>query len=178
MKAIIILTAFFLCMALNSFAQLYTTKNGFIGFYSKTPFEDIVAENNQVYAIMEASKKTIAFSVLLRGFQFKKELMQQHFNEDYVESDKYPKATFTGSFTGADLSKQGIYDVKVKGVIMLHGVSKPFTTNATISVEEKGFHLVSSFDLLPGDFNIRVPSLVRDKIAKQIHVEVNSKLSR
>lgn len=177
MKLIIIITTFFLCFALSSFAQLYTTRNGFIGFYSKTPFEDIVAENNQVYAIMEVSKKTIAFSVLLRGFQFKKELMQQHFNEDYVESDKYPKATFTGSFTGADLSIQGTYDVKVSGVISLHGVSKPFVTNATISVEEKGFHLVSAFDLLPGDFNIRVPSLVKDKIAKQIHVEVNSMLS-
>ncbi len=177
MKATIILTAFFFCMALNSFAQLYTTKNGFIGFYSKTPFEDIVAENNQVYAIMDASKKTIAFSVLLRGFQFKKELMQQHFNEDYVESDKNPKATFTGSFTGADLSKPGTYEVKVSGLITLHGVSKLLVTNATISVEEKGFLLVSAFDLLPGDFNIKVPSLVKDKIAKQIHVKVNSMLS-
>jgi hypothetical protein len=173
----IIITVFFLCMVINSTAQLYTTRNGFIGFYSKTPFEDIVAENNQVYAIIDASKKSIAFSVLLRGFHFKKELMQQHFNEDYVESDKYPKATFDGSFTGADLLKQGTYDVKVSGVISLHGVSKPFATNATIIVEEKGVHLVSAFDLLPEDFNIRVPSLVKDKIAKQIHVEVNSMLS-
>ena len=72
-------------------AQLYITKTGFVGFYSKTPLEDIKAENNQVFAAVDLPKKTVAFSMLLKGFLFRKELMQEHFNENYVESDKYPQ---------------------------------------------------------------------------------------
>src|SRR3569623_690738 len=84
----------------TGYSQLYSTRTGFIGFYSKTPLEDIKAENNQVYAIIDGGKKNIAFSLLLKGFIFQKELMQEHFNENYVESDKYPKANFSGAYTG------------------------------------------------------------------------------
>jgi len=85
----------FLCLAMighsAAYSQFYTTRTGFIGFYSKTPLEDIKAENNQVYAVIDAGKKNIAFSLLVKGFVFAKELMQVHFNENYVESDKYPR---------------------------------------------------------------------------------------
>src|ERR1700744_6787339 len=106
--------AFVLSLALvrpvTGYGQLYTTRSGFIGFYSKTALEDIKAENNQVYAIIDAGKKNLAFQLLLKGFIFPKELMQEHFNENYVESDKYPKATFSGNWSGdVQPTKDGVY---------------------------------------------------------------------
>src|SRR5882672_11418346 len=103
MNKIIAMAALTLVSYTSAYSQQYTTRTGFAGFYSKTAMEDIKAENNQVFAVVDAGKKNLAFAVLLKGFVFTKELMQEHFNENYVESDKYPKASFTGSFTD-DLS--------------------------------------------------------------------------
>jgi len=161
-----------LCPAV-AFSQRFTTRNGFIGFYSKTALEDIKAENNQVFAIIEPGTKKLAFSLLLKGFIFPKELMQEHFNENYVESDKYPKANFTGTYTGdVDLSKDGVYKVVVKGELNLHNTTKPLEAPATLEV--KGGHLigVSDFKVKPEDYNISIPSLVRDKIDKEMAVKV------
>jgi hypothetical protein len=149
------------------------TKTGFIGFYSKTPLEDIRAENNQVYAILDASSHRIAFAVLLKGFLFTKELMQTHFNENYVESDKYPKATFSGSCSGdMDLTKDGIYQVVIKGDITLHGVTKPIETTAQLEVKNTHINGSSTFKLKPEDFNITIPAIVREKIASEMNVRV------
>src|SRR5213593_3423990 len=84
----------------NGQAQKFMTRNGFVGFYSKTPLEDIKAENNQVYAVIDAGKKNLAFTLLVKGFLFRKQKMQTDFNEDYAESDKYPKSSFEGTYTG------------------------------------------------------------------------------
>ena len=154
-------------------AQLYFTTTGFAGFYSKTSFEDIKAENNQVYAVVDVTKKSIAFSMLLNGFVFTKELMQEHFNENYVESDKFPKATFTGTFAdNIDVTKAGENTIHVTGTITMHGVSKPFSTTATLSMNNGILTGKASFQLLPGDFNITIPSLVRNKIADKIDVQL------
>ena len=162
-----------LCLSFNGICQNYTTKTGFIGFYSKTPFEDITAENNQVYAVLDPGSHHIAFAVLLRGFIFPKELMQEHFNENYVESDKYPKATFSGISEGEiDLSKDGIYQVVIKGDLNLHGVNKAIETTAQLEVKKGQILGSSSFKLKPEDFNIQIPGVVRDKIAKEINVKV------
>jgi hypothetical protein len=158
----------------TAYSQLYTTRSGFIGFYSKTPLEDIRGENNQAYAVVDAGKKNLAFAALLKGFIFPKELMQQHFNENYVESDKYPKATFSGAYTGdVALDKDGVYKVICKGNLTLHNVTRPIETAATLEV--KGGHLlgVAEFKLKPEDFNIGIPSVVRDKIDREITVKIN-----
>ena len=158
----------------TAYSQLYSTRSGFIGFYSKTSLEDIQGENNQVYAIIDAGKKNLAFAALLKGFIFPKELMQEHFNENYVESDKYPKASFSGAYTG-DVApdKDGVYQVIVKGNLTLHNVTRPVETPATLEV--KSGHLVghAEFKVKPEDFNISIPSVVRDKIDKEMTVKVN-----
>jgi hypothetical protein len=157
-----------------AYSQLFSTRTGFIGFYSKTPLEDIRGENNQVYAVIDAGKKNLAFATLMKGFIFPKELMEEHFNENYVESDKYPKATFSGTYTGdVALDKDGVYRVTVKGNLTLHNVTRAIETAATLEV--KGGHLlgVAEFKLKPEDFNIGIPSIVRDKIDKEIAVKVN-----
>ena len=156
-----------------AFSQRYSTRNGFIGFYSKTALEDIKAENNQVFAIIEPGTKKLAFSLLLKGFIFPKELMQEHFNENYVESDKYPKANFTGTYTGdVDLSKDGVYKVVVKGELNLHNTTKPLEAPATLEVKAGHLIGVSDFKVKPEDYNISIPSLVRDKIDKEMAVKV------
>jgi polyisoprenoid-binding protein YceI len=155
-------------------SQLYSTRAGFVGFYSKTALEDIKGENNQVFAVIDAGKKNLAFAALIKGFTFPKELMQEHFNENYVESDKFPKATFSGTYTGdVTLGTDGVYKVIVKGNLALHNVTKTIETPATLEV--KGGHLVGAaeFKVKPEDFNINIPSVVRDKIDKEMTVKVN-----
>ena len=172
MKKIIAIITLIICCH-HGKSQLYTTRTGFIGFYSKTPFEDIMAENNQVYAVIDAGKKNIAFALLMKGFIFTKELMQEHFNENYVESDKYPKANFSGTYAGDVLTdKDGTYNIVVKGNLTLHNVTRAIEERATLEV--KGSRLLgkTEFRLRPEDFSIKIPSLVSDKIDKEITVRV------
>jgi polyisoprenoid-binding protein YceI len=154
-------------------SQVYLTRAGFVGFYSKMPLEDIKAENNQVFAAIDPVKKTIAFSLLLKGFVFTKQLMQEHFNENYVESDTYPKASFTGTFSGdLPLDKDGVYKVTAKGNLTLHNVTRPVETPATLEVKGGRILGQAEFKLKPEDFNISIPSVVRDKIAQEMRVNV------
>src|SRR5579863_9034219 len=163
---------FIIFFSFQGICQNYMTKTGFIGFYSKTPFEDIRGENNQVYAVLDPASHHMAFAVLMKGFIFPKELMQVHFNENYVESDKYPKTTFSGTCTGdMDLSKEGTYEVVIKGDLNLHGVTKPIETTAQLEVKKDHIKGTSVFKLKPEDFNISIPSIVRDKIASEINVK-------
>lgn len=153
-------------------AQTYITRDGKIGFYSKTPLEDIKAENRQVFAAVDLSKKSIAFSLLLRGFLFDKQLMQDHFNENYVESEKYPKASFTGTITGTISNTPGKYPVKAEGKLTLHGVTQPVSIPAVLEVQDGKVNGTASFSVKPEDYQIKIPGVVKDKIARQIDVQV------
>jgi len=170
MKKWMVLAICFVC-ASGTMAQVYVTRTGAVNFFSKTPLEDIKAENGQVYAAVDLSKKTIAFSMLLKSFLFRKELMQEHFNENYVESDKFPKSTFKGSFTG-DVVAGKTNTIQVQGVLSLHGVEKNVSASATLELKDGGLAGSSKFELIPEDFKITIPGIVRDKIAKQIDVQV------
>ncbi len=157
----------------NVFSQTFITRSGYAGFFSKTPLEDIRAENNQVLAVIDVGKKNLAFTCLVRGFLFKKALMQEHFNENYIESEKYPKASFSGSYSGnVNLAADGEYPVIVAGHLTLHGVTKTIEVPATLQVKNKALLGSATFQLLPGDFNINIPGLVKEKIAKQIDVRI------
>ena len=169
------LTLFLLlcCCYLLMEAQPLITRTGYIGFFSKTPIEDIKAENKQVNAVIDLTRKNIAFAALMKGFLFPKALMQEHFNENYVESDKYPKTSFTGSYTGdVDATKDGTYKVMVKGNLTLHGVTRAIEVPATMDVKAGQLTGKSNFKIKPADYNIKIPALVKDKIAQQIDVAV------
>ena len=175
-KYIVIITVSCLALFRPSAAscQLYSTRSGFVGFYSKTALEDIKAENNQVYAIVDPAKQNLAFQLLCKGFVFPKELMQEHFNENYIESDKYPKATFSGNYTGdVQVSKDGVYKVTVKGTLTIHNATKAIETPATIEVKNGHLLCQAEFKVKPEDFDVKIPSLVRDKIDKEMTVKVN-----
>jgi hypothetical protein len=171
-KTITVISMAIMCIS-NAKSQLYITRTGFIGFYSKTPLEDIKAENNQVYAVIDAGKKNIAFTLLMKGFIFTKELMQEHFNENYIESDKYPKANFTGSYVGdLQLNKDGAYNIIVKGTLTLHNATKAIEEPATLEVKNSRLLGRCELKLKPEDFNISIPSIVRDKITKEITIRI------
>ena len=181
MKCLINIFLLTLLASGSGYAQIYTTRTGFIGFYSKTPLEDIRAEKKQVYAAIDLSQKTMAFMVLLKGFIFPKELMQEHFNENYVESDKYPKATFSGIYTGNISSgKEAAYQVMVVGTLRLHQVARQIEVPATLELKNGRLMGTAEFVIRPEDYNISIPSLVRDKIDKQlrIRIEVNCLISK
>jgi polyisoprenoid-binding protein YceI len=161
--------------AIDGQAQKFGTRNGFTGFYSKTPLENIKAENKQTYAVIDAGSKTLGFTLLVKGFSFPKQLMQDHFNENYIESDKYPKAGFTGNYSGeVDVTKNGVYPVQVKGNLTLHGITKPVEMPATIEVQDGKLTGKAAFKVKASDFGIQIPSLVREKIAQQIDVIINA----
>jgi hypothetical protein len=172
-KTILTLSVFYFLLATQSTAQLFITRTGFVSFYSKTPLEDILAKNQQLFAVINTEKKELAFMVLMKGFEFKKELMQTHFNDNYVESDKYPKATFNGSYTGeVDMKNGAASPVKVKGGLTLHGVTKQVELPATLQFTKGVLTGTAVFNVSPEDYNISIPLLVRNKIAKQVQVEI------
>lgn len=175
MKALkIVPVIFFLLLICQSGkSQQFLSRTGFIGFYSKTALEDIIAENNQVFAVIDTAKNSIAFALLEKGFIFRKELMQGHFNENYVESDKFPKAEFTGTYSSPiAMNKQGVYPVTVKGKLTLHGVTKAIEEAGSIEIKSGSILGTAAFRLKPEDFGISIPSIVRDKISKEMDVKV------
>lgn len=157
-------------------AQKYLTRTGHIWFYSHTPVEDIEAHNHQSMSVLNLENGEIAFQVLMKSFQFEKALMQEHFNEKYVDSDRYPKATFQGKiedFESLDLTADGEYEVTVTGDLTIHGITQSVTTKGTLKVSGGDIGAISTFVVKPADYHISIPSIVRDKIAEEIEVTVD-----
>lgn len=169
-----------LCGTSAAFAQKYITRTGKISFFSSTPLENIEAFNNEVAGIMDAKTGDVVFQVPIKSFKFEKALMQEHFNENYMESDKYPKAEFKGKadMSGVNFSKDGSYNVKTNGALTIHGVTKNVTMPGTIVVKGNTVTVNSKFSVKTADYKINIPKLVEGKIAKEIEVAVNSILNQ
>lgn len=160
-------------------AQKYATKTGSLKFEaSADSFEEVAAENKNTSAILESSTGEMAVLTLMKGFRFKVALMEEHFNENYVESDRFPKATFKGKVEDFDVSKLSATAkvLKVSGDLTLHGKTKKVTSTAKISKAGDKITLTGSFDVKPEDFAIEIPSLVRKKIAEKIKISYNFSL--
>jgi hypothetical protein len=161
-------------------AQKFMTKNGYISFYSATPLETIKAENNQVAGVLDTSTGEMVFQALIKSFHFERALMEEHFNENYMESDKIPKALFKGKITNlssVDFSKPGTYDATVEGDLTIHDVTKKITAKGTFEVITGGINANSKFNVVPEDYNITIPGVVRDKIDKNLEVTVAMKFT-
>ena len=159
--------------------QVYMTKNGNIKLSSDTPLETIRAVNKDVEAAVDLKNRNIAFSLPLKSFVFRKSLMQEHFNENYVESDKYPRSTFSGSF-GETVPKgqDGSFPVKVKGRLTLHGVTRDVEIPGTFVRKGNVLTGTANFKLNPTDYKIKIPFIVREKIEKETSIEVNIVLNQ
>jgi len=156
--------------------ERFATRNGHIAFHSSTPMENIEAHNRKVTSVWDATTGAVEFAVLVKAFEFEKALMQEHFNENYMDSNTFPKATFKGKFggvTAADLKKAGTYPVDVSGDLTIHGVTKPVTSKGTITVDAAGVvKATSEFNVKPEDHGIEIPGVVRKNIAEQMKVTV------
>jgi polyisoprenoid-binding protein YceI len=160
-------------------AQKFITRSGRISFTSIAPLEDIEGKNKSVIAAVDSKTGAVQFSVTMKGFEFEKSKMQEHFNENYVESDKYPKAEFKGAITNnkdINYSKPGTYNAKVNGKLTLHGVTKAVSANGTITVLNDGVQVSSTFSITVADYKISIPAAVKNKVAKTVKVVVDAKL--
>lgn len=163
------------------YAQKYMTRTGKISFFSSTPIENIEAINHEVGAILDMGSGDIAFIVPIKSFRFEKALMQEHFNENYMESDTYPNSRFKGSIVNVqevNLSKPGTYPVQVKGDLTIHGVTKNITVPGTIIVEDQKVITKAQFLVKPEDYKIKIPALVTSKISKEIEITIDCSLQK
>ncbi len=178
MKKIIVLAAFATFTGMIS-AQKYKTTTGAISFYSHATIEDITAKNNQVTGLLESSTGELAYIVLIKSFEFSNALMQSHFNDNYMQSDTYPKSTFSGKITNnseVDYSKNGDKQISVTGKLMIHGVTKDVTSVGTITVAGTNVTLKSTFKVKLEDYGIKNDRV--KNIASEIEITVNTTLAK
>ncbi|MES2747861.1 MAG: YceI family protein [Bacteroidota bacterium] len=172
----LIIVSLFLLTAVGFSQDKILTKNGKITFEASVPaFEEVKAKNEGVTCVVNTKTGEIASLALMKGFRFKVALMEEHFNENYVESDKYPKSTFKGKIDNFDYAKLttqgGTYTIK--GKLELHGKSKDITITATIKKTSDGLTLVSNFTINTDDYGIDIPSVVSKKVNKKVAVHLD-----
>jgi polyisoprenoid-binding protein YceI len=176
MRILSILVVSFI-LALNVQAQdKFFTRDGKISFYSEAPLETIEAVNNQVTSVIDTKSGQMEFAVLIKAFQFEKALMQEHFNENYMESSTYPKSTFKGKITNIediDLSENGEHTVNIKGDLTIHGVTNEVETTGSLNVTPSSIKGDCTFTVAVADYKIEIPAVVRDNIAKKVDITVD-----
>ncbi len=159
--------------------EKWTTQSGTINFEASVPlFEEVRAINNSVKCVLNSEDKTIVCVLKIKDFHFKRELMETHFNEIYMESDTYPRAVFKGTFTNLDLTKipsEGI-SLPINGNIKIHGVTQSIAVKAVIKKIANSLQLTSDFDLDTDDFKIEIPTMILPKISKTVHTHLNCTL--
>ncbi len=176
MKKIIICACVLMFMT-QANAQKFFTKNGKVFFEANSPLEKIEATTNKATGVIDMASGKLEMKLLVKSFHFEKALMEEHFNENYMESDKFPQAVFAGEITDVksiNLQKDGNYNVNLKGKLTMHGVTKDVTSQGVVTV--KGNAIVaatSKFKILVADYGIKIPSTVREKIAKEAKIDVN-----
>ena len=160
--------------------EYFFTSNGSISFTSNAPLEIIKASSGEMKGLIEESKKSFSFRVAYQSFSgFNSGLQQEHFNEKYMESERFSEANFDGIIADEiDFSKTGTYTVNAKGKLNIHGVAKDRTIKSTLTVSNEMIHVESKFIVLLDDYNIRIPKIVTQKIATEIVVEVKADLKR
>lgn len=181
MKKLSALIVLILIFAGSADAQKYITKNGHIRFFSSTPMEDIEAHNRQVNSALDQQTGEFVFRVLMKSFQFEKALMQEHFNENYVESDKYPNATFTGKVVNLkdiNFDKNGVYNATIEGDLTIKDVTKKVTEKGTFEVKDGKVLGKSTFNIAVEEYGIKIPGAVANNIAKNIQIDVNVSLEK
>lgn len=159
----------------------FFTKAGRIHFdatTAKSP-ENIDAIHKSVICVLDTKTGNLQFSVLMKGFEFERALMQEHFNENYIESNKFPKTEFKGVITNnssVNYTKDGVYPVKVSGKLTMHGETKSIESNGTVIIKNGKINTIAQFDILLSDYKITIPQLVADKVAKTASIKVDCML--
>ncbi|CAN1486674.1 Lipid/polyisoprenoid-binding, YceI-like [Flavobacteriaceae bacterium] len=165
---------FFFC---NAFSQnKIATNSGTIFFEASLPaFEEVKANNNNVSCVVNTTTGEISSLAFISEFQFKMAMMEEHFNANYLESSKYPKATFKGNIHGFNLAIIGNVpkDFILTGKLSMHGKSKNISTIARIQKTQSGLQIATNFKVNTSDFGIKIPKIVQYKIAETVTIKAN-----
>lgn len=169
-----ILTLSILLIVFSAHTQsVYSSKNIAIKFFSAAPLEDIEAYTQNGISILKTAKNEVEFLVQIKSFTFEKSLMQEHFNENYMESDKYPEAKFVGKINEPiDWNKSGTYNITVSGKLTVHGVEKSRTIPGTITIKGENISINTQFNISCKDHNIKIPSMMSEKVAEVVKTTV------
>ena len=160
-------------MVQNVLGQKYIGRNGYVRFFSEAPLEDIEAINQSGLSIFDTSSGEIAFTIPIDQFEFEKKLMQQHFNENYLESEKYPNSTFKGTIIGfSDAKVEGKQNLKAIGEITIHGITKEIVVMGTGNIRDYHIFLEAKFPVALKDFQIKIPRVVLYNIAEVVEVTI------
>jgi len=173
MKKILSLILLIGICAYTAHAQRLKTTTGQVSFYSEAPMENIEANSAKVTSILDLEKGDMAFLIPITSFQFEKKLMQEHFNENYLESEKYPDATFKGKLLNYDPNAKGEQSVKAKGQMTIHGVTKEIDVEGTLKPSGNGMELKTKFPIRVADYKIKIPKIVFYNIAEVVDVTIN-----
>ena len=168
---------FLLVTATSAFAQRYKVVKSDVSFYSEAPLENIEAHNTSAAGLFDEATGGLAFSIPINKFKFKKALMQEHFNEKYMESDKFPNATFKGKLAGFDKSK-ATQKVKASGLLNIHGVEKKVTIDGTITRKGNKYIMDAKFPAALADYKIERPKLLWENIAEVVDVTIHFELEQ
>lgn len=161
-----------ICAGGPASGQVYQSYKSETSFFSEAPLEDISASNDGGASVWNMNSNEIVFLVPIRGFQFRKSLMQEHFNENYLESEKYPTATFKGTVTGFDPAREGIQQVQASGTLLIHGQEQAVQTRGTLEKKAEEFILKAVFPVALKDYGIAIPRLVVRNIAEVVEVSL------
>jgi hypothetical protein len=173
-KKLITLTAL-LTFSVVVFSQTYITRNGYVRFFSATPIENIEAVNNQASCIVNLETGEVVSKILMEAFYFEKALMQEHFNENYVESDLFPQAILKGKISNLNsinINHPEKQEVVLAAELTIHGVTQKKEIKGTLQNSSGGVNASATFMVKPSDFNIKIPKAVANNIAKEIEVTV------
>ena len=175
MKKLLLLTLGISISMVSISQKRYFTKTGIVSFRAGTAVEDIDGINKSVTSVFDAGTGQLEFGLLVKGFEFNSALMMEHFNENYMESDKYPKSVFRGNITNIEkinFLKDGLYPVMVKGTLEIHGVKKEMEATGSFTVTGNTISSLSEFSVILEDYKITIPGLVKDKISKTARIKV------
>ena len=173
------LLLFIIAVSINTvlFSQIYLAKTCAISFYSHSPIEDITAVNKAAKPMLNTATGDVQIKMVMTAFQFEKPLMQEHFNEEYIESEKFPNAIYKGKINEkVDFTKDGTTKVTVTGKFTIHGVEKEKTIDGTVTVKGTEITISSKFSIHVADFNIKVPSLYVTNIAEDVETKLDATL--
>lgn len=162
----------FLCgMAAGASAQKYISELNHVSFYSEAPLENIEAHSYKSKSLIDLQTNEIVFTVPIRTFEFEKSLMQEHFNENYMESHKFPRAKFKGKIIGFE-PKPGKQEVSAEGQLEIHGVTREVQVEGEIDYSEDEITIKATFPVRVADYDIKIPKVVASNIAEVVDISI------
>lgn len=175
MKTNLLILSAFILSTHALWAQKFISESGKVTFFSEAAIEDIAADNTSITSIFDVGNGEIAFSVPIVDFEFEKSLMKEHFNEKYMETEKYPKSTFKGVIYGFDQSKAGKQKVRAEGDLLIHGVTRRIKTEGEAEKKDGKILIASKFMVRLEDHKVKIPKLLWQNIAEEVEVTLNMK---